>query len=85
MFRYYHNTTENNPENITLGYISEYGDFLTKQDLKQINAIAVIIVEGGLLSAGESYDDYCKRVGREGYKKMISILSNVRKIANNNQ
>lgn len=72
MQNYYHNTSKGNIDNTILGYLSGDGDFLTESEFDQNNrssdpdyAIAAqIIVKSGLLSAGESYEQFCQRVSK---------------------
>jgi hypothetical protein len=76
MKKYYRNTTPDNPNNKTIGYLTQYGDFISRMDVEDLEdfptefpdvLIMEIIVEAGLLSCGETYEEYCKRVGREAY------------------
>lgn len=64
MKTYYHNTTSDNKDNMILGYATAEGDFLTAEELEIMPAICKIVVEEGLLSCGENYDDFCKRIAQ---------------------
>jgi hypothetical protein len=72
MRKYYYNTTKGNSSNKTLGYLTVHGDFIpllgsvdlfAQYDRPQL--VLQIIVAAGLLSAGETYDEFCQRVARE--------------------
>lgn len=74
MQTYYHNTTPTNPDNTILGYVSNDGDFLTLAEVKEkppfaladvgIYPVIKIVVESGLLTAGEYYEQFCQRVAK---------------------
>lgn len=66
---YYHNTISTCKENTTLGYVSAEGYFVPEKEYEELyegnedeGLLAKIVVEAGLLSAGESYEDFCTRI-----------------------
>lgn len=67
MKTYYHNTTAQD-ENIVIGYITSYGDVVQTKGNDVIDV--VIKAKRGLLSAGESFEGYVERVGKEAIEEM---------------
>jgi len=74
---YYHNTAFMVPNNMILGYVTTEGDFISRKDyIKSINddialqLFCKIIVEEGLLTCGENYDDFCKRIAKEAFEEL---------------
>jgi len=84
MFKYYYNTLKDNPNNMTLGYVTRDGDFMTISDYNdmqspqnyleyvQIKILAEIIAEEGLLSAGETFEEFCIRITKDIYQELTT-------------
>jgi hypothetical protein len=76
MRQYYHNTTPDNPDNVTLCYLSHEGDcFETIEEWERCNdtyrtePTVEIIIEGGLVAA-EPFDQYMVRTARRIAKEL---------------
>lgn len=74
MKTYYYSTTPDNKSNMILGYVTEDGDFFERSEYEDFQKEddgefpiffdLKIVVEEGLLSCGETFEEFCQRVAK---------------------